>query len=379
VSRSFWAWARLLGGAAIIALVLWRLGTGAFLDGLRVLDGGTLALAFGIGVVTTVLSAWRWCLVARGLGMRLSLKDATADYYQALFLNAALPGGVLGDVGRAVSHGREEGDVGRGVRAVVLERTAGQIVLVVVGAAVLVTVPSPVLTLISANGKAIAMVTAVVAIAALLALGIARRVRRGGSDLAGAARTGAASKLAGAARTGAAEIRSGLLARRNWPGVLFASAMVLFGHLATFLVAARVAGNQVSFLSLAPMLLLALLAMGIPLNVGGWGPREGVMAWAFGAAGLSAEQGVTIAVAYGICAFVAAAPGAIVVAVRAARKMRPAPVAPAPIVAAEAASRVRITAPVSPAVVATSPAPIPVRTRRTTVRQPAYSSSGAPA
>ncbi len=360
MSRSFWAWARLLGGAAIIALVLWRLGTGAFLDGLRVLDGGTLALAFGIGVVTTVLSAWRWCLVARGLGMRLSLKDATADYYQALFLNAALPGGVLGDVGRAVSHGREEGDVGRGVRAVVLERTAGQIVLVVVGGAVLVTVPSPVLTLISENGKAIAMVAAVVAIAALLVLGIARRVRQSGS------------KLAGAARTGAAEIRSGLLARRNWPGVLFASAMVLLGHLATFLVAARVAGNQVSFLSLAPMLLLALLAMGIPLNVGGWGPREGVMAWAFGAAGLSAEQGVTIAVAYGICAFVAAAPGLIVVAVRAARKMRH--VAPAPIVVPAVVPtdfRVRITAPVSPAVVVNSAAPIPVRTRRTAVRVPA--------
>ncbi|WP_436520136.1 lysylphosphatidylglycerol synthase transmembrane domain-containing protein [Actinoplanes sp. HUAS TT8] len=358
MSRSFWAWARLLGGAAIIALVLWRLGTGAFVDGLRVLDGGTLALAFGIGVVTTVLSAWRWCLVARGLGMRLSLKDATADYYQALFLNAALPGGVLGDVGRAVSHGREEGDVGRGVRAVVLERTAGQIVLLVVGGAVLVTVPSPVLTLLGAHGHIIAIVAAVLAIAALLVLGIARRVRRSGS------------KLAGAARTGASEIRAGLLARRNWPGVLFASAMVLLGHLATFVVAARVAGNGTSMLTLAPMLLLALLAMGIPLNVGGWGPREGVMAWAFGAAGLSAEQGVTIAVAYGICAFVAAAPGAIVVAVRAVQKMRTRPAQPA--------FRVQVIAPVSPAVVATSPAPIPVRIRRTTVRQPAYSSSGAP-
>lgn len=362
MSRSFWAWARLLGGTAIIALVLWRLGTGAFLDGLRVLDGGTLALAFGIGVVTTVLSAWRWCLVARGLGLRLSLKDATADYYQALFLNAALPGGVLGDVGRAVSHGREEGDVGRGVRAVVLERTAGQIVLVVVGGAVLVTVPSPVLTLIGEHGKPLAIAAALIVIAALLFLGVARRVRQSGS------------KLAGAAKTGAAEIRSGLLARRNWPGVLFASAMVLLGHLATFIVAARVAGNGASFLTLAPMLLLALLAMGIPLNVGGWGPREGVMAWAFGAAGLSAEQGVTIAVAYGICAFVAAAPGAVVVAVRTVQKMRR-PVVTEPIavepIAVQPDFRVRITAPISPAVVVNSAAPIPVRIRRTAVRVPA--------
>ena len=99
-----------------------------------------------IGVATTVFSAWRWCLVARGLGMRLSLRGAIADYYKALFINAALPGGVLGDVDRAVQHGREEGDVGRSVRAVVLERTAGQVVLVSVGLTVLLTVPSPVLS-----------------------------------------------------------------------------------------------------------------------------------------------------------------------------------------------------------------------------------------
>ncbi|GIE87122.1 lysylphosphatidylglycerol synthase transmembrane domain-containing protein [Actinoplanes regularis] len=375
MSRSFWAWARLLGGAAIIAVVLWRLGTGAFLDGLRVLDGGTLALAFGIGVVTTVLSAWRWCLVARGLGLRLSLKDATADYYQALFLNAALPGGVLGDVGRAVSHGREEGDVGRGVRAVVLERTAGQLVLVVVGGAVLFTVPSPVLSLLGEHGKSVALTVAAAAIAVLLVVVVGRRARRGGS------------KLAGAARTGAAEIRSGLLSRRNWPGVLFASAMVLLGHLATFLVAARVAGNGASLLTLAPMLLLALLAMGIPLNVGGWGPREGVLAWAFGAAGLSAEQGVTIAVAYGICAFVAAAPGAVVVAVRTVRKLRPAepptavetqpPAEVAVAVTVNHDSRVRIAAPISPAVITSVPEL--VRIRRATVRQPSYTTSGAAA
>ena len=54
-------------------------------------------------LLTTVLSAWRWCLVARApraAGCRC--RPAVADYYRALFLNAALPGGVLGDVHRAV-------------------------------------------------------------------------------------------------------------------------------------------------------------------------------------------------------------------------------------------------------------------------------------
>jgi hypothetical protein len=83
-------------------------------------------------------------------------------------------------------------------------------------------------------------------------------------------------------------------------------------------------------------MLLALLAMSLPLNVGGWGPREAVTAWAFGAAGLSATQGLTTAVVYGVFAFVAALPGAIVVVVRAVRPLT-------------AASAVRAVAPISPA------------------------------
>ena len=45
--------------------------------------------------------------------------------------------------------------------------------------------------------------------------------------------------------------------------------------------------------------MLVLLAMVVPLNVGGWGPREGVAAWAFAAAGWGAAQGVAAATAYG--------------------------------------------------------------------------------
>ncbi|MBG0561220.1 flippase-like domain-containing protein [Actinoplanes sp. NEAU-A11] len=363
MNRSVWAWLRLLGGAGILALVLWRLGTGAFLDGLRVLDAGALLTALGIGAATTVLSAWRWCLVARGLGMRLPLRDAIADYYQALFLNAALPGGILGDVGRAVRHGRGEGDLGRGVRAVFLERTAGQLVLLVVGALVLFTVPSPVLTLIRANEAGIAVAGLSVALAGALLFLLVRRLRRG------------RSRAAGAARGGLAEIRSGLFSRQSGPGVLLASAAVLAGHLATFLVAARAAGSAASLLQLAPLLLLALLAMGLPINVGGWGPREGVMAWAFGAAGLSAAQGLTIAVAYGILAFVAAAPGAVIVLMRVVTRPRtePAEVAtPRPALP----SRLMAVAPVSPAPVMAPrplhvPAPIPLVRRITVSRQPA--------
>ena len=127
MTRAWWPRLRLLAGVAILGVLVWRLGGTAFLDGLRVLTGPVFLAALGIGLLTTLLSAWRWCLVARGLGLRLPLGRAVADYYRSLFLNAALPGGVLGDVHRAVRHGQQAGDVTRGVRAVVLDEPGDEV------------------------------------------------------------------------------------------------------------------------------------------------------------------------------------------------------------------------------------------------------------
>ena len=52
------------------------------------------------------------------------------------------------------------------------------------------------------------------------------------------------------------------------------------------------------------------IAAGIPLSVGGWGPREGIAAWAFAAAGLGAANGVTVATLYAVLMLAAVTPGA---------------------------------------------------------------------
>ena len=292
-----------LAGTAVLAVLLWRLGTGALLDGLRRIDAPTVLGALGIGLVTTVFSAWRWALVARGLRIRLPLAAAVADYYRALFLNATLPGGVLGDVHRAVRHGRSTGDLGRGVRAVVLERVAGQLALTGVGVAVLLTMPSPVLDEVRHLAPLAAL-----ALAGALAVVLALRMNRAPAQ--------APARRGRAVRTALGEARDGLLSRRNLPGIALSSVVVLAGHLTMFVLAARVAGSTASVAALMPLAVLALLAMGLPLNVGGWGPREGVTAWAFGAAGLGAGTGLGVAVVYGVLSLVASLPGAVVLVVR---------------------------------------------------------------
>jgi hypothetical protein len=109
----------------------------------------------------------------------------------------------------------------------------------------------------------------------------------------------------------ARELRDGVLARRAWPAIALASALVVAGHVVTFLIAARTAGVSAPPSRMVPLALLVLLAAALP-NVGGWGPREGVTAWAFAAAGMGASLGVATAVVYGVMVFVASLPGAVV-------------------------------------------------------------------
>jgi hypothetical protein len=82
------------------------------------------------------------------------------------------------------------------------------------------------------------------------------------------------------------------------------------GHTATFSIASRAAGTTAPLGELVALLMVVQIAVVIPLSVGGWGPREGVAAWAFAAAGLGAATGVTIATLYAVLMLIAVAPGA---------------------------------------------------------------------
>jgi uncharacterized membrane protein YbhN (UPF0104 family) len=309
--RAAWRWARLAAAAATLAVLVWRLGTGPFLDGLRTVDGRALAAAAGLGVLTTVCCAWRWRIVARGLGVDLPLGTAVAAYYRSIFLNVTLPGGVVGDVHRGISHGRETSDVGRGLRAVAWERSAGQVVQAVLTVAVLLVVPSPV------RG-------------AMPLVALALLVGAAGVALAARVRPAVGSRWARLRGTATRDVRDGLLAGRAWPAIALASTLVVAGHAATFLIAARTAGATAPPSRMLALALLVMLAAALP-NVAGWGPREGVTAWAFAAAGLGASRGVATAVVYGVMVFAASLPGAAVLMAAWLRRTRSVPWRPRPL------------------------------------------------
>ncbi|HEX5405385.1 MAG TPA: lysylphosphatidylglycerol synthase transmembrane domain-containing protein [Pseudonocardiaceae bacterium] len=309
--KRVWPWLRVAIPILLIAVLVWRVGTGPVLHGIGDVTFPSVLVALGIGLLTTVLSALRWQVVAHHLGLKLSLRRAIADYYRALFLNVVLPTGVLGDVQRAVRHGQHSGDVGRGVRAVVLERTGGQVVLFGLGLVVLLGQPD------AATSVAHAVVTSPVAavlfgLVCALVIAFVVTMKWGRRD----------SKWRRGVTATIADIRAGLLSRDTWPAVVLLSAAVLVGHLVLFLVAARTAESHATMAQLLAPIVLALLASGIPLNIGGWGPRESVAVLAFAAAGLGATQGLTVAVVYGVLTFLGSLPGAVVLLVRYVHQLR---------------------------------------------------------
>jgi glycosyltransferase 2 family protein len=301
--KTLWAMARLMAPVLVLAVLVWRLGTGPFLAGVRSVDGGALAAGAGLAALTTVSCAWRWKIVARGLGVELSLPAAVAAYYRSQFLNVTLPGGIVGDVHRGVSHGRDVRDVGRGLRAVAWERTAGQIVQAVVTVVALLALPSPV-------RSSMPFVAAGILVAALV-IALAVKARPASGHSVGA-------RIRAAVRS---DVRDALLTRRAWSAIALTSALVVAGHAITFIIAARAAGATAPLQVMLPLALIAMTGMVLP-SAGGWGPREGVTAWAFGAAGLGAQRGVTTAVVYGVMVFVACLPGAAVLAVAWFRRIR---------------------------------------------------------
>ena len=217
--------------------------------------------AAAIGLLTTVCCAWRWTIVARGLGVHL---------VAARRRRGLLPVGVPQP--HAPRRRRRRRPSWRQPRARRARRR-----------------PRPARRRLGAHcravraGRADDRRPARAAVARAL-VHAARGVRAGRdcrspSSLVDRARSGAGrSRWARVRNAVAADIRAGLLHRQALPAIALASAVVVLGHAVTFLVAARTAGVTAPLSRLLPLALLAMLAMVLP-SVAGWGPREGVTAW----------------------------------------------------------------------------------------------------
>lgn len=289
--RRWWrATARFGVTAALLVVLGLRVGSAAFARGIASLTAPVVVAAFALTALSTLCAAWRWRVVARQLGVPLSASRAVAAYYRSQLLNSVLPGGVLGDAHRAVAHGRDVDDVGRAARAVVWERTAGQIVQATVTIAVLAIMPSP--------GRRLVPLLVAILGCALVATWRICRVRRRGSSWS--------ARLVDAVES---DLRN-VMRRPLWPVLIVASLGVVVSHVTLFVLVAHAVDSTASVRALVPLAMIVLFAAGIPLSAAGWGLREGAAAWAFAAAGMGASVGVAASTAYGVASLIAVLPAA---------------------------------------------------------------------
>ena len=300
-------------GAAVVAGTIAVVGTGPLVRGVLAISPGAILAAALLTAIATSAAVWRWRTVSAELGMPMRWTTALAAYYRSQFLNTVLPGGVIGDVHRAYRQGRQAGDVPIAARAVATERAAGQVVQVAMTVVILATLglTGPLTGWLTAVAWIAAGVAAVMFVALVIAVATARgrRILRHELSLL--------RRVFGAPRASVA--------------IVVSSMVVVASHAATFVVACLAVGIQASPRELVALAVIALAAASLPINVGGWGPREAASASAFAVIGLGAGAGLAAATAFGVLTIIAVLPGAVVLIVNRIAAARTATARSAPV------------------------------------------------
>ncbi|WP_322892757.1 MULTISPECIES: lysylphosphatidylglycerol synthase transmembrane domain-containing protein [unclassified Yoonia] len=299
---------RVIVTIALLAL-LWRLTDGPeVLSLLRNTHWGWLLAALVTAHGQVLLSALRWRLTAAQLDQPMRRRDAICEYYLSQFVNLAVPGGVMGDAGRAVRQ-RHQAGLLRAAQAVVLERLVGQVALFAVmftGFMVAIAVPGSMFLP--------GWVADIVGWLALLIIGLA---------VLGGVMLLVPGAVARATAGFISALRLGLLTRKVWPQQAALSLAIVACNLASFAFCALATGTDLNFMAVVTVLPLILTSMMIPLSVGGWGLREGAAAALWPILGARAEAGIAASIVFGLVILVASLPGVWVLLARRQAGHRP--------------------------------------------------------
>ena len=283
------AWRFAVSVGLLIGLGWWLDGR-ALLAQLENIDFRWLLVGFVVTFGQTVLSAWRWRYTAKRLGLNLSLRDAVREYYLAIFINQVCPGGIVGDLSRAWRHARNA-ETGPAVRAVILERLSGQMVMIVLSLGAVAALPEDVIGDVPYGWVFLVILSLVT----VVVMTVVRRRSSGNESLV--------EKLLH-------DTRIAVCSREALPRQLISSSIIVASYLLTFVIAARSIGSYTPLATLVPLIPIVLLAMLLPISIAGWGVREGVAALLWAAAGLSAVEGAAISATYGLLILISSLPGA---------------------------------------------------------------------
>jgi len=274
--------------------------------------GGAAAVVAELGPVAWLLCilliiaqlpqlALRWQQVLRASGQALGFGDAFRFTYVGYFFNQLLPTTVGGDFMRGYLAWKRGLPFDAAVASVLLDRATGMAVLAL-------------LSLLLLSGPAAAPVfeielswiilgLAVLAVAGLVALAfLGAPFRKGAGE--------------GVFVTVLRAVEKQYRALWKRPAAACAVLLLAASSAATgaagFFAAVWFLELPIGFLHVLGFTSLAIIATIVPVTVAGWGIRENLLVWLMAPYGIPAETALGISIWFGLCATLAAVPGAYV-------------------------------------------------------------------
>lgn len=288
-------------GLTLLGLVLALADPARVAAQLRQAQPGWLLVGLLAAMASNIVSALRWQALARWLGAEVRWLDACRWYFQAMGLNALLPGAVVGgDVFRAMALRRAGQDAAAAGWSVVLDRVSGLWMLCALGglgAAACADVLAPWLRLPPGVFAGLILAGTLLWLALPWALPVLLRI--------------SPARLQGGWLVPLRLAAGRPDFRRQWVGQALASAAVQVLSAAALAAGGMALGvalpAPVWAWAMAPVFLMAAL----PLSVGGWGTREAAAVAALAPFGVAASAAVGVGMVYGLYGLAQGALGAL--------------------------------------------------------------------
>ena len=281
---------KLLVSAGLIGYFLSRIHIERFLQTFRSANFSYIALALGVYLVAQSVSAVRWTVLARPLGIKTPFKDLVQYYLIGMFFNLFAPSTVGGDVTRVYYLVKDEDAHAKGrpvttvhaAISVLMDRGIGMVVLVWLGAVALLLFPS------YAVPRTVRNVTFLLALGLLVGVLLAPVLK---------------SFLPEDGHQFTVKLRLALRGYRlHWRAVLAAALFSLIVHVIQawmHTVMGRALGLELPFSFCLIVYPLVGTFSAIPISLNGLGLREGGYVFLLAVVGIGTEQ----AIAFGILLF----------------------------------------------------------------------------
>ena len=281
--RRVWLVLRVLVSVLLLGIVLVFADVGEIARAVRDGNWAWFAAAVALMGVSSIFGAVRWRMLLQDAHIDVSELRAVRIFAAGLFLNNLLPSSFGGDAVRAWLVGRESGRLTRATTATIVDKVTALACLFLVAWAALAVdraaVPNSVIAVLGWVTLGLVAVLAVTALAAAGARPVVRRLPE---------RPAAMTREAWTALRGWAGSRR-LIAWLLGLGLLYQSLGVL-----VVVLVGKTVGVEVSFPLAAAVTPAVLVAMLIPISIGGIGVREGGFVLLLGEAGIGAAEATLV-------------------------------------------------------------------------------------